>query len=319
MANRSHFSSASSSSIPPITGRIACSPPLIPRDNAGAARYYQAALAIRPGTPVVYANLGLALSAGGRHREAIFYFREAIRLDPSSSFGPIQLAYCLKCTGQKTEALEVLQQAFGRQPDLKVLEWWLKHAPMSEGELDASRVACRTRLESPSSNYEDWEGYAELCLFLDQTDEYRRARGELLDRFGSPIESSIAEGVARICLLLPPSDDELRKATALIDRAMAQEQMKSPATNPRLMFTKGLADYRQGRLDSSISIMRGPAHSVYGPAPRLVLAMAQHKRGLEQEALATLAASILSFDWTRSGRTTTTSGPSIRCVARRRP
>ena len=76
---------------------------LIPRDNAVAARYYQAALAIRPGTPVVYANLGLALSAGGRHREAIFYFREAIRLDPASSFGPIQLAYCLKCTGQKTE------------------------------------------------------------------------------------------------------------------------------------------------------------------------------------------------------------------------
>ena len=170
----------------------------------------------------------------------------------------------------------------------------------AEGELDASRVACRTRLESPLSNYEDWEGYAELCLFLDQTDEYRRARCALLDRFGSSIESSIAEGVARICLLLPPSDDELRKATALIDRAMAQEQMKSPATNPQLMFTKGLADYRQGRLDSSISIMRGPANSVYGPAPRLVLAMAQHMRG-RSERLATLAAAILSFDWTRSG------------------
>ena len=70
--------------------------------------------------------------------------------------------------------------------------------------------------------------------------------------------------------------------------------------NPQLMFTKGLADYRQGSLDSSISIMRGPAHAVFGPAPRLVLAMAQHRLGREQEALASLAASILSFDWTRS-------------------
>jgi hypothetical protein len=66
------------------------------------------------------------------------------------------------------------------------------------------------------------------------------------------------------------------------------------------MFAKGLAEYRQGRMDSAISIMQGDAAKVLGPAPRLLLAMAQFRRGDKETARQTLAAAIASFDWSPS-------------------
>jgi serine/threonine-protein kinase len=66
---------------------------------------------------------------------------------------------------------------------------------------------------------------------------------------------------------------------------------------PYFLFAKGLAEYRQGRFDSAISIMRADAGTVMGPAPRLVIAMAQYRKGQEEQARATLAGEIVRFDW----------------------
>ena len=43
--------------------------------------------------------------------------------------------------------------------------------------------------------------------------------------------------------------------------------------------------------------MNGEAASVMGPAPRLVLAMAQYRRGRKDQARKTLAAAVVSYDW----------------------
>src|SRR5262249_1396367 len=63
------------------------------------------------------------------------------------------------------------------------------------------------------------------------------------------------------------------------------------------LFAQGLAEYRQGRFDRAISIMRADAGTVMGPAPRLVIAMAQYRKGQEEEARKTFAAEIMRFDW----------------------
>jgi serine/threonine-protein kinase len=96
---------------------------------------------------------------------------------------------------------------------------------------------------------------------------------------------------------LPASEDELRQALVLIDRAMAAGQARRDWAYPYFLFTKGLADYRLGRLDIAIEVMTGEASGVMGPAPRLILAMAQHRKGQKQAARRTLAAAILAFDW----------------------
>src|SRR5262249_43942156 len=63
------------------------------------------------------------------------------------------------------------------------------------------------------------------------------------------------------------------------------------------LFAQGLAEYRQGRFDRAISIMRADAGTVMGPAPRLVIAMAQYRKGQEEEARKTFAAEVIRFDW----------------------
>jgi hypothetical protein len=43
--------------------------------------------------------------------------------------------------------------------------------------------------------------------------------------------------------------------------------------------------------------MEGEASKVMGPAPRLILAMAQHDQGQEKQARKMLATAIVAFDW----------------------
>ena len=107
----------------------------------------------------------------------------------------------------------------------------------------------------------------------------------------------IAERTSRACLLRPASGEELRRAVALAGRVGAIDRVTAQATYPFFQFVRGLAEYRQGHLDRAISLMRGDASGVLGPAPRLVLAMALQQSGRAAEARKTLAEAILAHDW----------------------
>ena len=50
-------------------------------------------------------------------------------------------------------------------------------------------------------------------------------------------------------------------------------------------------------IDDAIATMKGEAAHVMGPCPRLVTAMALYRKGQKDEALKTLAAAVLSYDW----------------------
>jgi serine/threonine protein kinase/tetratricopeptide (TPR) repeat protein len=76
-----------------------------------AIRYYQAALAVRPKSPVAHGNLGMALAAVGRANEAIAHFRQAIELDPDFAHGHYSLGLALKGQGLLAEALVHLLRA----------------------------------------------------------------------------------------------------------------------------------------------------------------------------------------------------------------
>jgi serine/threonine-protein kinase len=153
-------------------------------------------------------------------------------------------------------------------------------------------------LELDPPGHDSWNGYAELCLFLGREDDYRRARRDLLTRFGATTDPYIAERTCRACLLLPATGNELRQAVALGERAAAVDRLEYASAYPWFLFAKGLAEYRQGQFDPAISAMCGDARTVLGPSPKLVLAMALHQKGQADEARKTLASAILSYDWT---------------------
>jgi eukaryotic-like serine/threonine-protein kinase len=56
------------------------------KDNSrDAIGYYQAALAVRPGTAVVHNNLAMVMASTGRLEDAVDQYRRALKIDPNSA------------------------------------------------------------------------------------------------------------------------------------------------------------------------------------------------------------------------------------------
>jgi serine/threonine-protein kinase len=167
---------------------------------------------------------------------------------------------------------------------------------MKEGRLNEARAVWQSLLNANPPDYSVWHGYGELCLFLGDEDEYRRARRAMLERFGATTDPYVAERMGRACLLMPVTGDELRQAVAVSERAVAQNSDERSA-EPYFEFTRGLAKYRQGDFDGAIVAMRKNATSVLGQARMLVVVMALYKKGQVDDARRKLAAAIVSYDW----------------------
>jgi serine/threonine-protein kinase len=160
-----------------------------------------------------------------------------------------------------------------------------------------ARRVWQKALESNPKEHSAWFGYAELCLFLEEVPEYHRACRDLLERYGALTDPFVAERVGRACLLRPATDAELQKGSALAELAVAARESAPEWVYPYFLFAKGLAEYRQNRLDSAITILNGQAGTVMGPSPRLLIAMAQYRLGQTQLARRTLATAVGLFDW----------------------
>ncbi len=268
---------------------------------AEAVRAFRTALRLDPESPISGFNLGVALSRNGQPEEANAFFRRALSLNPQSKRLHLGLGDSLATSGKYDEALAEFRRALALDPsyrDARILEWEVLRRLGRRDEASASWLA-RIRLDP--RNLDNWQGYAEYCLFLGRREDYRRARGELLARFGETAEYRMAEGIGRACLLLPATPEETKQATALVDRAIADSRTKpGEGYYAFFMFAKGLAEYRMDRLDGALAIMRGEASRVLGPAPQLVAAMTLHRSGRREEARETLAAAIGRFDWRES-------------------
>jgi serine/threonine-protein kinase len=296
-----------------------------------AGGYYRAALASRPGAAVAYTALGDALRAQNLRDEAIGYYHRAVQIDPHYARGHtnlgnilndmsrmdeatvcyrralevdptyarahFDLANMLRDAGRMDEALAHYREYQAVDPTDPYVAHLLRADLVRQGRGEELRREWKKELEADPPEHDAWFGYAELCLFLGHEDEYRQARQDLLRRFGASTDPYVAERIARTILLLPAAEDELQAAAALAQRAVAAKATTAQWIYPYFLFAQGLAEYRQGRFDSAISIMRADAGTVMGPAPRLVIAMAQYRKGLEEEARATLAREITRFDW----------------------
>jgi eukaryotic-like serine/threonine-protein kinase len=296
-----------------------------------AVGFYQAALAIRPGSALVHNNLGRALTTVRRPEEALAHYQRAVALDPTSAAFRLNLATALATQGQLDAAIGELEVGLGYNPHSAMLHTALglclenkgRHAEafarytraialeplrthsqkalrgflLGRGRMDDMRVAWQAALAANPPDHDAWYGYAELCLFLGHVDEYHHVRKALLDKFGTTKDPQIAERVGRACLLLPAEGNELRRAGALADLAATADSVKDQGLFPYFQFVKGLADYRQGRYEQAIKVLQGAPSRLPGPSPLLVLAMALHRNGQTEEARKTLAVALQKPAW----------------------
>jgi serine/threonine-protein kinase len=263
---------------------------------AEASEYYQKALQVDRYYARAYSNLGLTLLAEDRLEAAIDRYRHAVQLDPNYAWAHQNLGNALRRKGQLDEAYEQCRLARELQPRNQELRASLASVMMMQGRGREVQSDWRQFLDNNPTKLEHCAGYAELCLFLGQREEYHRARCTLLDRFGATTNQYEAEPIGRACLLLPGTDNEMRQAVALVDRAVAARRTTPDWIYHYFQFAKGLAEYRLGQLARANSLMQ-EAPDVLGPAPLLVRAMALYDQGHQEDARKALARAIIAFDW----------------------
>jgi serine/threonine-protein kinase len=264
---------------------------------AAAIDYYHKALQLDPGYARTHNNLGRALQSQGRLDEAVACHQKAVQLDPDYAWAHYELGNALRLLGRLDEACDHYEQVIRLDPTNPAVQEPLRSVLLRQGRGQEAQARWRKALAANPPRHDDWFGYAELCLFLGQHEEYRRARRDLLDHFGATTDPYIAERVSRACLLVPASGDELRQAASLADRAVAARGSTPAWIYRYFLFARGLSEYRQGRLDAALAVMAGEASRVMGPSPRLIMAMAQHRQGQAKQARKTLAAAVVAFDW----------------------
>ncbi len=301
-------------------------------DLDGAIAAYQRAVALDPKADHAYRNLGLALRRKKDWNGAIAALNRAIALNPRVARSHLNLGAVLYEKKDLDGAIAEYRQALALDRKLVGADRGLGFALAEKRDWDEAIAAYRRSLDLDPADVAVASGLSKALLQSGRLEEAcapggtpwkinhrttipgmdtpncacswgkRRNiiahRKALLERFGNTTDPTIAERTGRACLLLPVTGDELRQAAALADRAVAA----GPKHPYYVFFTaaKGLAEYRRDHLDSAIDWLgKAIAGKAFMPA-RLVLAMAQHRRGQIEQARRTLAEAIQSYNWERT-------------------
>jgi superkiller protein 3 len=118
-----------------------------PAASAEAVGYYQAALACRPGTVVVYNNLGVALRNQRKLPEAVAVYHKAIELKPDYASAYSGLGMALRDQRKLPEAVRACRKAIELNPDDAVAYNVLGRALRDQRNLPEAVAAYRKAIE----------------------------------------------------------------------------------------------------------------------------------------------------------------------------
>jgi serine/threonine protein kinase/Tfp pilus assembly protein PilF len=118
-----------------------------PPDMMEAVRFYQAALALRPQSPVVHNNLGNALQHQGKRVETEAAYRKAIELKPNYAFAHCSLGNALREQGKRAEAEAAYRKTIALKPDYAIAYYNLGIVLLDQKKLAEAVAAFRKTIE----------------------------------------------------------------------------------------------------------------------------------------------------------------------------
>jgi tetratricopeptide (TPR) repeat protein len=110
------------------------------RDTVSLQKHF---LAVTPNSAHVYFNVGSALQAEGRHKEAISYYRQALQLRDKHFYAHKNLGDALTEEGQGAEAMEHYRRAITIKPDYFQAHYKMGVAFQEQGKLDEATECYR--------------------------------------------------------------------------------------------------------------------------------------------------------------------------------
>jgi serine/threonine protein kinase/tetratricopeptide (TPR) repeat protein len=214
-------------------------------DLAQAVRFLQAALALRPQSPVIHVNLGVALQARGELNEAIFEYRQAIRLKKTYANAYYNLGVALKEKGQLDKAIAAYREAIRLKKDDAWAHNNLGAALAARDELDEAIEAYR-RAILLDKNYA--EAHYNLGNALKDRNQLNEAIAEYREAIRLKNDHFQAYNNLGIALTRNNQPDE---AIAAYRQAICLEPDHLDAYN-----NLGNALSRRNQLDDAIAVLR---------------------------------------------------------------
>lgn len=241
---------------------------------------------------------------GGSKRRALAYFhlgeygkaladlREVRAKHPSdaSALWWIPPALVATCPDEafKEGLLQLADEALEESPSRHAALYSRAILYLGLGLLDKGRADLREAVAFETASFHTHYMHSLLCLFLDDTEEYRNGCATMLKRFGKSEESREANFVAWTCVLAPDAVEDYEPVVALSEKAV-----HAKPENDQYLNTLGAILYRAGRYDEAIerlteldrrretadgAVQSSPAYTWY------FLAMAHQKAGNEDQA-----------------------------------
>ncbi len=211
-----------------------------------AESLYRSALAENPRDGDAWALLGVALSACGRHEEAVDAVRRAVEADPLSALFRFYFANVLAESGDREKAVTEYREAVRLKPDFSEAHYNLGNALKALERCDEAEAAWRrTTGLSPAHA----EAANNLALMRERAGDLSAAAAEL--RRAVAIRPDYAEGWINLCGLLEKSGDfaaaldAAMQATALAPRNAAAWQGLGVALNRLERHDEAMVAYKR--------------------------------------------------------------------------
>jgi serine/threonine protein kinase/tetratricopeptide (TPR) repeat protein len=213
-----------------------------------AVRYLTAALALRPDSPGVHFNLGLALLDKGDVEGAIRCYQAALRISPEYATAHNSLGNALRAKGQLDEALAEYREAIRIEKDYPQAHNNLGNALRAKGQLDEALAEYREAIRTKKDFPEAYIAHYNLGLAL-------RAKGQL--------DEAIAEFHEAIRIKKDYAEAHYNLGNALtakglLDEAIAayKEAIRLKKDYPQAHNNLGNALKDKGRLDEALAEYR---------------------------------------------------------------
>jgi tetratricopeptide (TPR) repeat protein len=256
------------------------------RKPSDAAEELHKVLEAQPKLATAHLDLGRALAILRKLPDAEAEFKQAVALQPDQGKNHFFLGRALADQGKWLEAAAATAEAVRLDPKSAKALLQLGAACARIGRWHKAAAAYDRAVELDPRQTMDWLSLAALCLRAGDVDGYRRACGELLDRFGNSNDPMIASQIAQTCSLAPGAVPDAAPVRKLAEQQLAGTEKHRFYRS--FLVSRATADYRGGRHLDAIRWVERYDPKLDGNCVDAmafaVLAMAQHGQGDVKEA-----------------------------------
>jgi serine/threonine-protein kinase len=214
-------------------------------DFVEAARYYTAALVLRPKAPALHLNLGAVLDDQGRFEEAMAEYRQAIACKADYAMAHYNLAVGLSRAGKVADAIAEYQTAVALNP-LNADAWHNLGADLEiQGRLDEALAAYHKALAADPKHAITLN---RLGLIVERDGKMKEA----IAYYRQAVEQQPSTEIYRVNLQKALLRQERLEEAARLEAQMAA----SGAESAEICNNIGLELTKAGRLDAAMSYYR---------------------------------------------------------------